>query len=95
MATYLRNLVSVAPHGHTKRPSKSEVGELDVAVVVDEQVLRFEVAMQDAVTVHVVDAVQELISVALKHHNTMNSNILQTVTVTVLCKYLVKKICKL
>lgn len=39
---------------------ESKVGELEVALAVDEEVLGFEIAMQDAVGVQVVDALDEL-----------------------------------
>ena len=44
-------LVCVGPDWHGKCPCQTEVRELNVSFRVDEQILRLEITMQDAVTV--------------------------------------------
>lgn len=46
--------------GQTKGTGKSEVSNLEVSLTIDEEVLRFEVSVDDASGVAVVDAVDEL-----------------------------------
>ena len=46
-------LVSVRAHGNAKRARKPEISELQVVSLVDEEILRFEVAMEDPVGVAV------------------------------------------
>ena len=60
------DLVGVGADGEGEGAGEAEVGELDGAAVVDEQVLRLEVAVEDAVRVAVRDARQQLLHVALK-----------------------------
>jgi hypothetical protein len=54
--------VSVGPQGDTESPGESEIGELEVSLLVNEEVLGLEVAMEDAVRVEVVDSFDELVS---------------------------------
>lgn len=51
----------VRPQGNAESPGESEVGELEVAVLVNEQVLGLEIAVQNAVGVEVVDTLDELV----------------------------------
>ena len=60
------DLVGVGADGEGEGAGEAEVGELDGAAVVDEQVLRLEVAVEDAVRVAVRDARQQLLHVALE-----------------------------
>ena len=53
-------LVSVCPERDAERARETEIGELEVVVPVDQQVLRFEVAMEDAVRVAVEETRGEL-----------------------------------
>ena len=39
----------VSPHGNSKCPGKSKVGEFEVIPLVDKQVLWFEITMENAV----------------------------------------------
>jgi hypothetical protein len=52
--------VSVRPERDAKRSGEPKVGELEVAVLVDEQVLGLEIAVEDPVGVAVVEALDEL-----------------------------------
>jgi hypothetical protein len=52
--------VGVRPERDAKRPGEPKVGELEVAVLVDEQVLGLEIAVEDPVGVTVVEALDEL-----------------------------------
>lgn len=52
--------MSVRPQGHTKGPSKTEIRQFQVAVLIDEKILRLEVAVEDAVGVAVPDALNQL-----------------------------------
>ena len=54
------DLVRVRAHGDAERAREPKVGELELALAVDEQVLRLEVAVQHAVEVAVRDAVEQL-----------------------------------
>lgn len=53
--------MSISPQGNAKRPRESKVGQFEVALFVDQEVLRLEVAVEDAVRVEVVDAADELV----------------------------------
>ena len=48
-----------------KRPGESEVGELDASMNVDEKILRFEITMDNSVTVAVRQTLQQLVQVTL------------------------------
>lgn len=50
----------VCPQRNTKCTSETKVGELEVSLSVDEQILRFEIAVEDAVSVEEVHALDEL-----------------------------------
>ena len=64
--------MGVGPQGDTKRAGQAKVGKLQVALLVNEQVLRLQVAMQDAVAVAVSDAGAELLH-ELFHHGLAES----------------------
>lgn len=53
--------MSVCPQRDTERPSQSEICELQVSFRVDEEILRLQIAVQDAMCVAVVKAFHELI----------------------------------
>lgn len=53
--------MSVRSQGDTKGASQPEIGQLEITVLVDQQVLRLEVTMQDTVSVEVVDSFHELV----------------------------------
>jgi uncharacterized protein (UPF0212 family) len=59
--------VGVCAEGHAKGAGQPKVGELEVAVLVDEQVLGLEVAVQDAVGVAVAHALAQLHHELLDH----------------------------
>jgi len=58
--------VSVGADGDAEGSRQAEVGQLDVSLSVDEQILRLQVAVEDAMFVAVVDAVEQLPQVALE-----------------------------
>ena len=41
--------MSVRSHGNAERSRKTEVSKLEVVIFIDQQILRLEVAMEDAV----------------------------------------------
>lgn len=55
------HLVSVGAKRDSKRAGESKVGELEVTLLVDEEVLGLEVAVEDAVSVEVVHSLDELV----------------------------------
>lgn len=57
----------VRTHWDAKGTGKAKVGELDVAVRVNQQVLRLQVAVQHTVRVAELDALEELPHIALEH----------------------------
>lgn len=61
------DLVGVCAERHAKGAGEPKIGELEVAVFVDEQVLRLEVAVQDAVGVAVAHALAQLHHELLDH----------------------------
>jgi len=63
MPTYL---VSVNSNRDAESSGKTEVSQLDDAVSVDQQVLRFHIAMQHTSRVTKCDALQYLICIALR-----------------------------
>jgi len=63
--------------GDTECPGESEVGELDAAMNVNEEILRFEIAMDHSVAVAVRQSLQQLVQVTLHKHSSS--------TVTVHC----------
>ena len=48
----------VTPHRNAKRPGQSEVGQLQLAALVDKQVLGFQVAVEDVAAVAVRETAQ-------------------------------------
>ena len=59
--------MGVRTHWDAKGTGKAKVGELDVAVRVNQQVLRLQVAVQHTVRVAELDALEELPHIALEH----------------------------
>jgi hypothetical protein len=59
--------VSIRPQRNTKRPRQTEIRQLEVALLVNQQVLRLEIAVQDAVRVAVLHAADQLVHEALHH----------------------------
>ena len=57
--------MGVRPNRDAECPGEAEVGKLDVAVLVDEQVLRLQIAVEDPVRVAELDPGEELPHVAL------------------------------
>lgn len=57
----IARLVRVSPQGDSESPSESEVGELEVTLLVDEEVLGLKIAVKNAVGVEVVNSLDELI----------------------------------
>ena len=53
--------MGICPEGNAERACEAKVGELEVALLVDQQVLRLEVAVENSVRVQVVDALDELV----------------------------------
>lgn len=41
-------LMSICSHGNAKRPRESEISQLEVVMLIDEQILGFEVSVQDS-----------------------------------------------
>lgn len=58
-------LVGVDPDRNTKGSSQAKVCQFDNALVVDQQILWFQVTMEHSATVTEVDALQYLVQVAL------------------------------
>jgi hypothetical protein len=50
------HLVAKRIHRHAKRPGQPEIPDLELSTLVDQQVLRFEISMQDPVVVAERDA---------------------------------------
>ena len=55
------NLVGEGVDGDTEGAGEAKVGKFELAFVIDEEVLRFEVAVEDAVVVAESDALEELV----------------------------------
>lgn len=53
--------MGVGAQRHTESACESEIGEFEVTGAIDEEILRFEVAVKDAMGVAVADALQELV----------------------------------
>ena len=69
------DLGRVAPHRDAERPRQPEVGQLQLAALVDQQVLGLQVAVEDVAAVAVREAAQQLepgVRVSLKRMNTSN-----------------------
>lgn len=58
--------MGVDPDRNTKGPSQAKVCQFDNSLVVDQEVLRFQVPVEDSTTVTEVNALQDLVEVALK-----------------------------
>jgi len=59
------HLMGVDPDRNTKCPSQAKVGQLDNTLVVYQKVLGFKVSVEDTATVTEVNALQDLVKVAL------------------------------
>ena len=55
------DLVRVGAHGDAEGAREAEVGELEVVIRIDQQILRLEVAMQDAVRVAIEQPGRQLV----------------------------------
>lgn len=58
--------MGVDPNRNTKSSSQAKVCQFDNSLVVDQEVLGFQVPVEDSTTVTEVNALQDLIQVALK-----------------------------
>lgn len=58
--------MGVDPNRNTKRSSQAKICQFDYSLVVDQEVLGFQVPVEDSTTVTKVNALQDLIEVALK-----------------------------
>ena len=67
MAPFFSYLVGVCAERNTKRAGEAKISELEVEVLVDEQVLGLEIAVQDAVGVAVPHALAQLHHELLDH----------------------------
>jgi len=67
--------VGVGPERDTEGSSETEICELEVTVLVDEQVLRFEISMEDSMSVAVVESLDELEGEALFDTDTKKSQV--------------------
>lgn len=61
--------MGVCAQGHAKGAGETEIGQLEVAVLVDQQVLGLQIAMENTVGVTVLDALAEL------HHELANNTV--------------------
>mmetsp|Transcript_19614 Transcript_19614/g.42331 ORF Transcript_19614/g.42331 Transcript_19614/m.42331 type:complete len:213 (-) Transcript_19614:268-906(-) len=61
------HLVCVAPHRDAEGPREAEVGKLQLSLLVDEEVLRLQVAVEHAPLVAKLDAAQQLVERRLDH----------------------------
>lgn len=59
-------LMGVDPYRYTKSPSQAKICQFDNSLVINKEVLRFQVTMEDTSTVTEVNALQDLVKVALK-----------------------------
>lgn len=53
--------MSISTQRDTKRPRQTEITNLEITRLVDQQILRFEVSMEDTVAVAVVETFDELV----------------------------------
>lgn len=60
-------LMSICPQRHTKSASQTEIRQLQIALVVDQKILRLEIAVQNAVGVAVLDTLAQLHHKLLDH----------------------------
>ncbi len=60
-------LMCVGPYWYPESPAQSKVGQLDGSLLINEQVLWLEVAMQHTSRVAEYNALENLVRVALKH----------------------------
>jgi hypothetical protein len=64
--------VGVGPQRDTKGSGETEIGELEVSILVDEQVLRLEISMEDSVGVAVIETFNQLERESLYDDRTSN-----------------------
>ena len=55
-------LMGISSHRNTERARKSEISQLEVVTAIDQQVLRFQVAVKDAMRVTVEESRIQLVS---------------------------------
>ena len=67
--------MGVCPERNTEGSSETEICELEVTVLVDEQVLRFEISMKDSMSVTVVESLDELEGEALFDRDTKKAKV--------------------
>jgi len=60
-------LMRIRPQRHTECSCQTEIAKLQVAVAIDEQVLRLQIPMQNSVTVAVPHALDQLCHELLHH----------------------------
>lgn len=60
------HLVGIHPHRNTKGPSQAKVCQFDNALIVNQEVLGFQVPVEDSATVTEVNALQDLVKIALR-----------------------------
>lgn len=58
--------MGVDPDGNTEGPSQAKVCQLDDSLVVNQEVLRFQVPVEDSTTMTEEDPLQDLVEVALE-----------------------------
>jgi hypothetical protein len=61
------HLVGICPQRHTESAGKTEISQLEVAVLIDQQVLRLQITVQNAVSVTVAHTLAELHHELLDH----------------------------
>lgn len=54
------NLMRVCPHGNAERACKAKVAKLEVVISIDQKILRFQVAMEDAMRVTIEQSRRQL-----------------------------------
>ena len=69
----------VGAHGHAKDAREAKVGELDRAGLIEEEVVRLEIAVKDAARVRIVEALQNLIHIRLEKELSGKENLAQFV----------------
>lgn len=55
------NLVGVGPHWNTERTSETKVRKLEVIMLIDEQVLRFQITMENSMRMTIEQSRVELV----------------------------------
>lgn len=73
------NLMRVCPHGNSERACKAEVTKLEVVISIDQKILRFQVAMEDAMRVTIEQPRRQLVGKFLCSRSAMIRSIVQPV----------------